>query len=219
MIDITEFINNDIKPLRTTDSVATAQDLFAEYPFSHFPVLEDGVYMGCAGSEDTELMEIQKTLGENRYSFERFFVRENTIWLDVLGVFAKNQTNILPVLTENNKYLGYYEITDIINFFHGTPFMKEEGGILVVEKNLVDYSMSEAAQIVESNNGRLLGLFVSETNTEKVQITMKISLGGLSEIIQTFRRYNYEIISEHQEDTYLNTLKDRSDYLDKYLNI
>lgn len=219
MIDITEFINNDIKPLRTTDSVATAQDLFAEYPFSHFPVLEDGIYMGCAGSEDTELMEIQKTLGENRYSFERFFVRENTIWLDVLGVFAKNQTNILPVLTENNKYLGYYEITDIINFFHGTPFMKEEGGILVVEKNLVDYSMSEAAQIVESNNGRLLGLFVSETNTEKVQITMKISLGGLSEIIQTFRRYNYEIISEHQEDTYLNTLKDRSDYLDKYLNI
>lgn len=219
MIDITEFINNDIKPLRTTDSVATAQDLFAEYPFSHFPVLEDGIYMGCAGSEDTELMEIQKTLGENRYSFERFFVRENTIWLDVLGVFAKNQTNILPVLTENNKYLGYYEITDIINFFHETPFMKEEGGILVVEKNLVDYSMSEAAQIVESNNGRLLGLFVSETNTEKVQITMKISLGGLSEIIQTFRRYNYEIISEHQEDTYLNTLKDRSDYLDKYLNI
>lgn len=219
MIDITEFINNDIKPLRTTDSVATAQDLFAEYPFSHFPVLEDGIYMGCAGSEDTELMEIQKTLGENRYSFERFFVRENTIWLDVLGVFAKNQTNILPVLTEDNKYLGYYEITDIINFFHETPFMKEEGGILVVEKNLVDYSMSEAAQIVESNNGRLLGLFVSETNTEKVQITMKISLGGLSEIIQTFRRYNYEIISEHQEDTYLNTLKDRSDYLDKYLNI
>ncbi|GGB81735.1 hypothetical protein GCM10007424_22280 [Flavobacterium suaedae] len=219
MIDITEFINNDIKPLRTTDSVATAQDLFAEYPFSHFPVLEEGVYMGCAGSEDTELMEIQKSLGENRFSFERFFVRENTIWLDVLGVFAKNHTNILPVLTDDNKYLGYYEINDIINFFHETPFMKEEGGILVVEKNLVDYSMSEAAQIVESNNGRLLGLFVSETNTEKIQITMKISLGGLSEIIQTFRRYNYEIISEHQEDTYLNTLKDRSDYLDKYLNI
>ncbi|MES2486331.1 MAG: acetoin utilization protein acuB, partial [Bacteroidota bacterium] len=44
-------------------------------------------------------------------------------------------------------------------------------------------------------------------------------LGGLSEIIQTFRRYNYDIITEHQEDAYLNTLKDRSDYLDKYLNI
>ncbi|WP_297333945.1 CBS domain-containing protein [Flavobacterium sp.] len=219
MIDITDFINNDVKPLRTTDSVADAQDLFAEYPFSHFPVLEEGVYVGSAGAEDTELMDIEKAVGDNRYSFDRFFVRDTTVWLDVLGEFAKNETNLLPVLDKDNNYLGYYEINDIITFFHETPFLKEEGGIIVVEKNLIDYSMSQVAQIVESNNGRLLGLFISEANTEKVQITLKISLGGMSEILQTFRRYNYEIVSEHQEDTYLNTLKDRSDYLDKYLNI
>ncbi|QYJ68640.1 CBS domain-containing protein [Flavobacterium litorale] len=219
MIDITDFINNDVKPLRITDAISTAQDLFAEYPFSHFPVLEEGVYIGSANAEDTELMAIEKTLGENRFSFGRFFVRDTTIWLDVLEVFAKNETNILPVLDDKNAYLGYYEITDIIRFFHETPFLKENGGILVVEKKLVDYSMSEVAQIVESNNGKLLGLFVSNANMETIQITLKISMGGLSEIIQTFRRYNYEIISEHQEDEYLNTLKERSDYLDKYLNI
>lgn len=219
MIDITDFISNDIKPLRTNDTNATAQDLFEEYPFSHFPVMEEDVYIGCANSEDTELMDIEKPVGENRFSFGRFFVRDTTIWLDVLEAFAKNETNIMPILDSNNKYIGYYEIADIMRFFHETPFLKENGGILVVEKNIVDYSMSEAAQIVESNNGKLLGLFVSEANLEKVQITLKISMGGLSEIIQTFRRYNYDIISEHQEDAYLNTLKDRSDYLDKYLNI
>ena len=219
MIDITDFINNKIKPLNTTESVADAQDLFAEYPFSHFPVLENDVYIGCAGSEDIDLMEIDKTMNDIRYTFDRFFVRDTTIWLDVLEVFAKNETNIMPVLDSENKYLGYYEITDIIQFFHQTPFLKEDGGILVVEKGVADYTMSEVAQIVESNNGRLLGSFISEANLEKVQITLKISLGGLSEIIQTFRRYNYDIISEHQEDAYLNTLKDRSDYLDKYLNI
>lgn len=219
MIDITDFINTKIKPLNITESVADAQDLFAEYPFSHFPVLENDVYIGSAGSEDTELMDIDKTLSDMRYTFDRFFVRNTTIWLDVLEVFAKNETNIMPVLDKDNKYLGYYEITDIIQFFHQTPFLKEDGGILVVEKGVADYTMSEVAQIVESNNGRLLGAFISEANLEKVQITLKISLGGLSEIIQTFRRYNYDIISEHQEDAYLNTLKDRSDYLDKYLNI
>jgi CBS domain-containing protein len=219
MTEITDFLNSNIKALRTTDTVADAQDLFAEYPFSHFPVLENGVYIGCAGSEDTELLDIEKTMDEARYTFERFFVRDTTMWLDVLEVFAKNETNLVPVLDADNKYLGYYEITDIIRFFDETPFLKEEGGILVVEKGATDYSMSEVSQIVESNNGRLLGLFISEASLEKVQITLKISLGGLSDIIQTFRRYNYEIISEHQEDAYLNTLKDRSDYLDKYLNI
>lgn len=219
MTEITDFINNDIKALRISDSVTDAQDLFAEYPFSHFPVLEDGVYIGAARSEDMELMDIEKTMADLRYSFDRFFVRDNALWLDVLEVFAKNETNLLPVLDKDNKYLGYYEITDIITFFHETPFLKENGGIIVVEKGINDYSISQAAQIVESNNGRLLGLFISEANMDKVQITLKISLGGMSDILQTFRRYNYDIITEHQEDVYLNTLKDRSDYLDKYLNI
>ncbi|MFL9845997.1 CBS domain-containing protein [Flavobacterium rhizosphaerae] len=219
MTDITDFLSNTIKPLQITDTVADAQDLFEEYPFSHFPVLESNVYIGCAGAEDVELMGIEKTMADLRYNFERFFVRDTSLWLDVLEVFAKNETNLLPVLSVDNKYLGYYEITDIIKFFHETPFLREEGGILVVEKGITDYSMSEIAQIVESNNGRLLGLFISQATTERVQITVKITLGGLSEIIQTFRRYNYDIITEHQEDAYLNTLKDRSDYLDKYLNI
>lgn len=219
MTAITDFLNNSIKPLRTTDSVADAQDLFDEYPFSHFPVLEDGVYIGCAAAEDIEIMDIEQSVNDARYNFYRFFTRDTNIWLDVLEVFAKNETNIVPVLNKDNKYLGFYEITDIIKFFHETPFLKEEGGILIVEKGIMDYSMSEITQIVESNNGRLLGLFISQATFDKVQITIKISLGGLNEIIQTFRRYNYEIISEHQEDTYLNTLKDRSDYLDKYLNI
>jgi CBS domain-containing protein len=219
MIEITDFLNTNIKALRTTDTVTDAQDLFAEYPFSHFPVLENGIYIGCVGSEDVELMDIDKTMEDARFTMERFFTRDTAIWLDVLEVFAKNETNLVPVLNAENKYLGYYEITDIIKFFSESPFLKEEGGILIVEKGITDYSMSQVTQIVESNNGRLLGVFISEANLQKVQITLKISLGGLSEIIQTFRRYNYDIISEHQEDTYLNTLKDRSDYLDKYLNI
>ena len=107
------------------------------------------------------------------------------IWLDVLEVFAKNHTNLVPVLDENNQYKGYYEIEDIIKFFHETPFLKEQGGIIIVQKGILDYSMSQVAQIVESNNGKLLGLFVSEANTENVQITIKISLGGMNNIIQT----------------------------------
>ena len=140
-------------------------------------------------------------------------------WLDVLEIFAKNHTNLVPVLDENNKYVGYYEIEDIMRFFHETPFLKEPGGIIIVKKGVLDYSMGQITQIVESNNGKLLGLFISEADVESVQVTMKITLGAMNEIIQTFRRYNYEIISEHQEDNYINNLKERSDYLDKYLNI
>jgi hypothetical protein len=154
-----------------------------------------------------------------RFTLEGFFARTNTIWLDVLEVFAKNHTNLIPVLDENNVYVGYYEIEDILKFFHETPFLKEPGSIIVVKKPILDYSMSQITQIVESNNGKLLGLFISEADVESVEVTLKITLGAMNEIIQTFRRYDYEIISEHQEDSYISNLKERSEYLDKYLNI
>ena len=122
-------------------------------------------------------------------------------------------------LFEKNNYLGYYELEDVVRFLHETPFLKEEGGILVVEKDVTQISFSQISQIVESNNGKILGIFISNISNVKAEITVKISQSDMNEIIQTFRRHEYEIISEHQEDSYLNSLKERSDYLDKYLNI
>ena len=219
MTEIKDYINTEFEPVRGNDTISAVQDFFIELAFSHFPVLDDGVYLGCIASDDVETFEMSKTVNDYRYTLAGFFVRINDIWLDVLEVFAKNQTNIVPVLDENNQYIGYYELEDIMKFFHETPFLKEAGGIIVVRKGIIDYSMGQITQIVESNNGKLLGLFISEADAHSVQVTMKISLGAINEIIQTFRRYNYEIISEHQEDNYINNLKERSDYLDKYLNI
>lgn len=219
MTEITNYITNDYKAIDSQETIAAVQDFFGDVNFSHFPVLEEEIYLGSIASDDIETFDADKKVADYRYALEGFFARNTMIWLDVLEVFAKNHTNLVPVLDENNKYVGYYEIEDIIKFFHETPFLKEQGGIIVIKKSVVDYSMSQITQIVESNNGKLLGLFVSDMDLTTIQITLKISLGEMNDIIQTFRRYNYEIVSEHQEDNYLNILKERSDYLDKYLNI
>ena len=219
MTEITNYITNDYKAIDSQETIADVQDFLIDLAFSHFPVVEEQIYIGSIASEDIETFNSDKKIIDYRYSFEKFFVRTNMVWLDVLEVFAQNHTNLVPVLDEENKYVGYYEISEIISFFNETPFIKEPGGIIVVKKAVLDYSLSQITQIVESNNGKLLGLFISEADPVNVQVTLKISLGPMNEIIQTFRRYNYEIISEHQEDNFINTLKERSDYLDKYLNI
>ena len=201
------------------ETILAAQDFFMDVSFSHFPVLEDGIYIGSIVAEDLETFDTDKKISNYKYTLEPFFVRSSMNWLDVLEVFGKNHTDIVPVLDENNHYLGYYELTDSMRFLNETPFIKEAGGIIIVKKALVDYSMSQVSQIVESNNGKLLGLFVSKSDNDTIEITIKVTLGVMNDIIQTFRRYNYEIISEHNDDNYINTLKERSDYLDKYLNI
>lgn len=218
-MEITNYITNDFKPIDSQETIAAVRDFLGDFHFSHFPIVEEGIYIGSISSEDVETFEEEKKVLDYKYSLETFFIRTNAIWLEVLEVFAKNHSNLIPVLDEDNKYVGYYELEDIISFFNQTPFLKEQGRIVKIKKGILDYSMSQITQIVESNNGKLLGLFISESDIDSVEVTIKISSGAINEIIQTFRRYNYEIISEHYEDSYITNLKERSDYLDKYLNM
>jgi predicted transcriptional regulator len=219
MTDLKDYITNDYKAIDTQETIGSVQEFFDDLTFSHFPIIEEGIFIGSIVADDIETFDSDKKVTDYRYTLEHFFARANMIWLDVLEVFAKNHTNLVPILDENNKYIGYYEIEDVIKFFHETTFLKEQGAIIIVSKNSIDYSMSQITQIVESNNGKLLGLFISHSDVNTTEVTLKISVGSLNEIIQTFRRYNYDIISEHNEDNYINSLKERSDYLDKYLNM
>ncbi len=218
-MNLSQYIINDIKALLITDLASELQMLFNQLTYSHIPVQHDRVYIGCISETDAHCFESDKSIEAFKYALEGFFVRDTTVWLDVLEAFAQNSTNIMPVLDGNNHYLGYYELNDIINLFNETPFFSEPGGILIVEKGLADYSFSEISQIVESNNGKLLGAFISKAENDVVQVTLKIGNSSLNDIIQTFRRYSYNIVSGHEEDSFTENLKERSEYLKKYLNI
>ena len=216
---LAQYIINDLKPLDINEKVSDLQLCFHELTYSHVPIEHNGQYIGCISEADAYCFEEAETISECNYSIETFYVRSTTNWLDVLEAFAQNSCNIMPVLGENNSYLGYYELGDIIGLFNETPFFAEPGGVLIVEKGIQDYSFSEISQIVETNSGRILGAFISEIDNDVIQITLRIGGTGLNEIIQTFRRYSYNIVAGYEEDTYMENLKDRSEYLNKYLNI
>ncbi|MFV0541713.1 MAG: acetoin utilization protein acuB [Aestuariibaculum sp.] len=219
-MNLSDYIINDIKPISNTANIGDLLQFFNQLTYSHIPIQDvNGAYLGCFSETDARCFESAKTITDYSYAVEGFFVKDTTLLLDVLEAFSKNSANIMPVLNKSNVYLGYYELNDIMSVFNESPFIAENGGILVVEKGIDDYSFSEIGQIVESNNGKLLGAFVSKINTDIVQITLKIGNTGLNEILQTFRRYSYNIVSGHEEDDYLENLKERSDYLNKYLNI
>lgn len=216
---LSNFISNDYQVLTVEDSVQEVQDFFEEVTFSHFPVLEEGTFIGNVSRSELELFDLNKNLLDYKYSFEPFFVRENKILLEVLEVFSKNHSNLIPVLNDENKYLGYYEIQDVIMNFQETPFLAESGNLVIVRKAILDYSMGQIAQIVESNNGKLLGIYVSNSDSNSVEVTLKINVGDINDIIQSFRRYDFEIISDHNQDDYISILKENANYLEKYLSI
>ncbi|MGB3342918.1 MAG: CBS domain-containing protein [Aequorivita sp.] len=213
------YIINDVVPIDVSSQIKEAQTVFNQLTYSHIPVVKDGHYIGCISENDAYCFENNKQLIDFEYALEPFYVLEDTNWLDILEAFALHKSNIMPVLGRDNAYLGYYELGDIMSLFNNTPFLNETGGIIVVEKAQQDYSFSEICQIVETNGSRIFGVFISKIENGTVQATLKIGHTGINSIVQTFRRYGYNVVSHHEEDKFIEDLKERSQYLDKYLNI
>ncbi len=216
----TNYILNDIKPLNLKDNIVKALNLFNRLPYSHLPVVDGNLFCGLIAREILEYPEFdKKTLLEIKNQLQAFYTSEKVNWFEVLEYFATYNTNLIPVLNDKNRYVGYYELDDFLNIFKCTPFIHENGVVLVIEKGINEYSFSEISQIIESNKATLFGAFVSNIENEIIQITLKLSLHDISNTLQSFRRYNYNILNEFEKDKYLEELNNRSDYLQKYLNI
>lgn len=219
-METTPFILKDFKAFTTQTSIADVKSFFKETTYCHFPVVEKRKLMGLISETDVQGIENNEaTVGDFQYLFNFFLVEESNNLLELLKVFASNETNIIPAVNNKGDYLGYYDLIDVLHIYNATPFLNDEGAIILLEKEKHDYSFSEVCQIVESNNGIVLGLFISEENSHSVKITLKFGAPEINEILQSFRRYNYKVLSNHKEDFYLEDLKERSDYLQKYLNI
>jgi len=214
------YILKETKPLRLEDKLEKAVQLLEDSGYSHLAVVSKGVYEGTVSLKQAEeRSDLSTKIGDVRSLLNPVYVLNTMDWFDVLQVFATNNCNALPVIDKEKNYLGYYEIEDFLGLFRQTPFLHENGMTLVISKGVNDYSFSEIAQIIESNNATLFGAFVSAIDQEMAEIILKISLHDISNTIQTFRRYGYHIINEIHEDRYLQYLKERADYLEKYLNI
>ena len=217
-MNLSELIINDIKPVEVNQKIRLIQQLFNNLTYSHVPICLGEEFIGCISENDIHCFESEVSIKDCQYAVELFSVNNTTNWLDVLEAFAQNSTNVMPVLQEG-EYIGYYELKDIISLFDQTPFFYEPGAVLIVRKEVKEYSFREISQIVESNNAKVQGAFLSKFENDTAEITVKISNTGLTDIIQTFIRYGYEVIAGHEEESYVQDLKDRSDYLKKYLDI
>jgi len=219
-MDLTTYITADLKVLSLTDKLSRAKALFLACSFSHLPVVKDSQLIGLIAKNDFQDIELNEDLIEKHLDLIQHFSTLNTnVWINLIKLFATNRTNILPVIDDKQRYLGYYELNDILQRFLETPFLNEVGYLIIVEKNILEYSFSEISQIVEANNAKILGAFITKRVGDTVQITLKISDHDISNTLQSFRRYNYHVIAGNIEDQYFEQLKERSEYLQKYLNI
>ena len=96
-----------------------------------------------------------------------------------------------------------------------------ENSLVVIEISLVDYTLTEIARIVESNNARIMNVFilpVADGNT--LIISIKLNLLDISPVLMSMERFNYKVLHyEMKEGVVTETHKERLDELLYYLSM
>ena len=212
-----ELITEEIPPLTHTDSGEKALRWMDEFKVSHLPVLKNGNFVGVLSESDVlDKMDLVETLDKLFDHLPRPYVFENAHIYEVLSKISEHRVSVLPVLDENEKYLGCTSVYHLLTVIANTGSIKESGGILVIEVNSIDYSMAQIAQIVESNNAKILSSYImTSTDSNKLEVTLKINQIELTRIIRTFERYDYVIKASFQKsediqsryDSLMNFLK------------
>lgn len=192
---------------------------FHEQQATHLPVVDKENFVGCISLEDSYTLEAEANLADHQYLLNRMYVSEKANWMELLQEFSSYNADLLPVLATNGTYIGYIKLKDFIYSLGKLAFLNESGTVLVLEAASHHFSASQVSQIIESNNAKVISMFLTSFEDNRTKCSLKINTNNINEIVQSFRRYNYQVVSEHIEDSYIEGLKERSKYLQKYLNI
>jgi acetoin utilization protein AcuB len=215
-------ITGSIAPLKTSDTGAFAITQMEEYHLMHLPIVNEVDFLGVISeSEVLAINELDQPIGSYRLSQNRAYVNEGQHIFEVIRTFATLKLTMLPVLDEKHYYLGMITMSSLCQHLAEMTSIINPGGIIVLEINNNDYSLSEIARIVESNDAKVLSLYItSHPDSTKMDVALKINRIDIGPLLQTFFRYNYIVkASWSNEDAYNDDLRDRFDSLMNYLNV
>ncbi len=217
-----DLISEVIPSLKTSDLGQTALNWMEIFRISHLPIVNNQDFLGLIS--DTDIYDMNKPeepIGNHNLTLFKPYVDAEQHIFEVIGLASRLKLSVVPVLDNNNHFKGVITTSDLIRHIAGLSSMDQPGGIIVLELIERDYSLSQIAQIVESNNVKVLSMYItSPPGSTKLEVTLKVNTRDLVSVIKTFERYNYEVKTwVTNNDSMDRFYSERFDLLMKYLNI
>jgi signal-transduction protein with cAMP-binding, CBS, and nucleotidyltransferase domain len=211
-----------VPPLRLTDNGQKALNWMEIFRISHLPVVDGKRLIGLISDKIIyDLNIIDRPVGDYTDHMLSPHVHTNQHIYEVFSVISVLKLSAVPVLDLYHEYCGVITVFDLAQKFADLVAVNEPGGVIVLELNAIDYSLSQIAQIVEGNEAKILSFYVTrESESTQMTVTLKVNVIDLSAIIQTFVRYDYNIKAVYMDESIIQNLyDDRYDQLLKYMNM
>lgn len=217
-----ELINQMIPALKLTDTAEKAILWMEEMKTNQLPVIDNLKFKGLI-SEDIilEYNDLDREIGNFKLISEQCFVNEDQHLFDIIRLAQECNSELVAIVNNNDEFLGVSRHEDTINAFSSTIAIQGQGGILVLGMRYMDYSMAEISRLIESDDAKILGSYLSQDHKDAnaVFLTLKINKKDLTTVIATLDRFDYNIVAKFHESTNIGAEQERLDNLLNFLNI
>ncbi len=216
-----EIVITEIPSLSISDSVAQAIEWMDEFKVTQLAVTDDFKFLGLIN--ESYLLNIDdpvERISEHINFLQNVHAYENEHVFEIVKKVEEHQLSLIPILSEKDLFVGTITVFNLMEVIAEMPVVKSPGGIIVMDINSIDYSLSEISRIVESNDAKILGCFISRAyDNNSIELTIKINKLNVQDVIQTFERFGYEITASYDQSGSNDDMEDRYNNLMNYLNM
>jgi predicted transcriptional regulator len=215
-----ELISYAIPALKTSDTIQKVIDRMLEFRVTHLPIVNNEQFLGLLSEDDTiEVENYDTPVGALSLSLMNPYIFNTQHIYDAIRVFYEQRITVLPVLDHQLNYIGLISINSMVDYMANLTAVSTPGSIIVLEINNRDNSLAHMAQVVESENAQILSSYTdSAPNSTKLTVTLKINKTEISQIVASFLRYDYTVLSTHNATRDNDSTLDRFDSLMNYLS-
>ena len=216
-----ELISADILPLKTSTSGRDALYMMQDYHVRHLPIVNEKQILGLVSEDDImEQEDDNEPIGSIHLSLSHPYIHDKDHIYEIMRLLNEFKLTIIPVIDKDENYLGVVTLHDLLKYFAKSASFSEPGSIVVLNVSKRNYSLSQIARIVESENAIVLNSFITSTpDSEELEITLKINRPDISRILNGFLRHDYEIKASFTESEYIDSLQEHYDSFMSYLNV
>ncbi len=183
-------------------------------------LLDESVYSGLLFVEDIPVNTHDDMRLENlKHLAKHIYLDQDFTLFDWLKLKTHHHIPAYPIVSAEGDFIELRDDEAILEKFLNTGLIVELSCVLVLRKETLDFKFSEVFQIAEANGAKIFGSYIQSSDKDSTEIVLNLFHTGLNELLQTFRRYDYEIVSYHNEDLHHETLKSNSAYFTKYLTV
>ena len=207
--------------LKPQETLSRANKLFEQQQFNLLAIVEKNIFIAIITPKDLKNHFPEQKIAELIPELAKDAVLAENDLLSTIPLFEKYNSKILPVIDDQNRFIGYIEFESLGKEMIQSDFNQEEGGIIKIQFHKQRDSLSQIIRIMEENKALVIKSYIKDRQEENSlpSLVLQVKTEQLGSLVQHLERHGYFVEQSFQLIGSENFDHSRYDSLMKYLTI